>query len=123
MHVRRERASLVTAISSMSTSGRREAARRFLEGLSTDELQYIAAYFGARLLEPGPNGCEQSRDEMAHQIEQYEGKRKTPRRSNGSQSPPASYDVSHRMIVLLEYLSACSMRSKTAAVRANAACA
>ncbi len=123
MHLRRERASLVTAISATSTSGRREAARRFLEGLSTDELQYIAAYFGARLLEPGPNGSEQSRDEMAHQIEQYEGKRKTPQRSNGSKISPESYTVSHRMIVLLEYLSACNMRSKTATARANAACA
>ncbi len=121
MHLRRERASLVTAISSMSTSCRREAARRFLEGLSADELQYIAAYFGARLLEPGPNGSEQSRDEMAHQIERYEGKNKTSPRSNGSS--PESCNVSHRMIVLLEYLSACNMRSKTATVRANAACA
>ena len=92
MHLRRERASLVTAISSMSTSGRREAARRFLEGLSADELQYIAAYFGARLLEPGPNGSAQSRDEMAHQIERYEGQRKTAQKSNGSS--PESYNVS-----------------------------
>ncbi len=107
----------------MSTSGRRRAARRFLEGLSTDELQYIAAYFGARLLEPEQTGPEQSRDEMAHQIERYEGKRKTPRRSNGLKISPKSQDVSHQMIVLLEYLSACSMKAKTAAVRANAACA
>ena len=78
MHLRRERASLVTAISSMSASGRREAARRFLEGLSTDELQYIAAYFGARLLEPRPNGSEQSRDEMAHQIEQIRRQAQDP---------------------------------------------
>jgi hypothetical protein len=123
VHLRRERASLVNAISSMSTSGHREAARRFLEGLSADELQYIAAYFGARLLEPRPNGTEQSRNEVAHQIERYEGKRKTPQRSNGSKVPPESNTVSHRMIVLLEYLRACNMRSKTAAVRANAACA
>ena len=107
----------------MSTSGRREAARRFLEGLSADELQYIAAYFGARLLEPEPNGSAQSRNQMAHQIEQYEGKRKTPQRSNGSKIPAQSCGVSHRMIVLLEYLSACNMRSTKAAARANAACA
>ncbi len=39
----REQSHLVAAISSMSTAGREQAARRFLEGLSTGELRYIAA--------------------------------------------------------------------------------
>lgn len=120
--MRRERASLVTAISSASKLGRREVARRFLEGLSTDELQYIAAYFGAHLLEPRSNDLEQSRNEMAHQIEQYEVKAVQSAGSTNLKVSSEGCDVSHQMIVLLEYLSTCNMRSESVSKRVNAAC-
>ena len=46
-----ERASLVRALSTVALTDRRRVARRFLQGLSTEELRYIASYFGACLLE------------------------------------------------------------------------
>ena len=92
----REKLTLVNAVSSLSTASRREAARRFLEGLSGDELEYIAAYFGARLIESRPISPALTRDEIALCIQRYD-------RVAG---PPSSAARStHRMMILLEYLS------------------
>jgi len=84
----------------MSSAGRRSAAIRFLEGLSSDELRYIASYFGARLMDPdlapGPN-----RDSAARRVSHYQLRAK-PVASTG--------DVSHKMILLLEYLDVAELR-------------
>ena len=98
-----ERATLVKALSIVAVTDRRTRARRFLQGLSTDELRYIASYLGACLLESDLRSRSVSRDEIAWEILQYEWCRKRePQRAL-----VVSGDVEHKMILLLEYLSAC----------------
>jgi hypothetical protein len=93
----------------MANLSRRENARCFLEGLSTDELQYIAAFLGACVLEPMVGDPDASRDCLARLITQYEWNRRPYRMSRLSNSPDSQRDtdtdVAHKMILLLEYLS------------------
>jgi hypothetical protein len=81
---------------------KRGTARRFLQGLSADELQYIAEFLGARILESDcqPDG---SRSQLAEDVARFERSRR--RRSSGSVQ-----DGDHKMILLLEYLSRCVCR-------------
>ena len=110
MYLVREKSNLVDAISSMSTAGREQAARRFLEGLSTDELRYIAAYFGTRVVDPGLPPPSQNRNQIAQSIERYEDAKKSPEPKTAGRDSCCSRDkVAHQMIVLLEYLSVCSL--------------
>ena len=95
MNVVRERITLVNAISSLTGEGRRRAAQRFLEGLSGDELEYIAEYFGARLIESCPTYPALTRDEIALAIQRYES----------AVSRPSTRGRSSHMMILLEYLS------------------
>jgi hypothetical protein len=76
----------------MAEGGRQIAAQRFLEGLSSDELQYIAEFVGASCLDPDlkPGG---TRDLAARCIERFQ-----------QMSTPCSCS-SHKMILLLEFLS------------------
>ena len=104
-----EKVTLVEALSCMATFKRRDVARRFLEGLSTDELQYIAGFLGASVLDPTLATAEASRECLARLIAQYEWNRRPYRmpvaagvvRSQCDSDP----DVAHKMILLLEYLS------------------
>ena len=97
-----ERVSLVKALSTVALLDRRKTARRFLQGLSTEELRYIASYFGACLLESAVHGQPVSRDQIAWDIVQYEcccrGQTECRWRD---------VDAEHKMILLLEYLSCC----------------
>ena len=94
----------------MSTAGREQAARRFLEGLSTDELRYIASYFGTRVLDPGMPPPGQNRNQIAQSIERYEGAKKGPEsKTAGGDSRYSRRKVTHQMMVLIEYLSACTL--------------
>jgi hypothetical protein len=79
------RSALVTALMACSDRSLKTDARRFLEGLSSDELQFIAAYLGARILESAEcrRGSGQSSELPYCQM--------TP-------------DRDHKMILLLEYL-------------------
>ena len=101
MPVASERASLVEALSVVALMDRRVRARRFLEGLSTEELRYIASYIGACMLESAFVSETLSREQMACEILQYEYCR---RASFGCCN---AADVEHKMILLLEYLSSC----------------
>ena len=74
------RSALVTALLACSDSSLRIKARRFLLGLSSDELQFIAEYLGARILESAAPG--------QHSV------------GYCSETP----DQDHKMILLLEYL-------------------
>jgi hypothetical protein len=89
---RNDRASLVAALVSVTETDRRLETRRFLEGLSSDELLYIVDYLGARVLDPdlAPGN---SRYLAAQQILRYQQvcRREEPVRS-------------HKMILLLEFL-------------------
>ena len=111
LHVQRasERAVLVQALSTVAVTNRRKRARRFLEGLSTDELRYIASYLGACLIESALSSRPVSRGQIACQIQQYECCRM---QFTGWGAPFSwSGDVQHKMILLLEYLSSCQCRA------------
>jgi hypothetical protein len=103
-----EKGELVEALCGITHLHRRRSTRLFLEGLSTDELQYIAAYLGARLLEPAPGLSAASRARLAAQIEAYESERRQ-RGGFGGPKPLGrefvAADIEHKMILLLEYLS------------------
>jgi hypothetical protein len=74
------RSALVTALVSCSDITLKSKARRFLQGLSSDELQFIAEYLGACILESrGP--CQGAAGYC-------------------SETP----DQDHKMILLVEYL-------------------
>ena len=84
-------------------------ARRFLQGLSTDELQYIAEFLGACILESwGPGAC--SRSQLADGIARFDRFRSAPGRLS---------DQEHKMILLLEYLCRCKLTHYSLAARAG----
>jgi hypothetical protein len=70
-------------------------ARRFLLGLSTDELQYIAEFLGACVLESVGRSAASRRD-LADGIAQFQQVRRAP--------ADCLADQEHKMILLLEYL-------------------
>ncbi len=80
--------------------GRRPAAQRFLEGLSSDELRYIADFVGASCLDPDLKPG-QTRDLMASCIERYQSL---------AGKPGACCD---KMILLLEFLSLNTVRASS----------
>ncbi len=103
-----ERATLVNALSTVAVLERRRKIRRFLEGLSSGELRYIAGYLGACLIESTLAYRSVPRAQIACQILRYEGYPvcEDEVRWNTSQEPRAS-NLEHRMILLLEYLNSC----------------
>jgi hypothetical protein len=87
------RSTLVAALVSCADSPHKSQARRFVEGLSADELQFIAEFLGACVLDPAGQSCP-SRAQWAERIARYQ------QASTGRGSP----DREHKMILLLEYL-------------------
>ena len=90
------RNALVTALVSCADRPLKFKARRFLLGLSSDELQFIAEFLGACILESAERG-RYSRSELAERIAAFQ-------RGRLRCSPGCSEDQDHKMIVLLEYL-------------------
>lgn len=89
------RKTLVDALVSCADAPSRSPAGRFLQGLSRDELEYIAGFLGACILEsPAPR--RGSRAQMAERIAEYQ----QGRLGAASISP----DQEHKMILLLEFL-------------------
>jgi len=89
------RTALISAISACAEQRFQRKARKFLLGLSTDELQYIAEFLGACVLESLGRSAL-SRRELAEGIAQFEQiRRESAERFN---------DREHKMILLLEYL-------------------
>jgi hypothetical protein len=86
---------LVAALVSCADTRRRPRARRFLAGLSSDELQFIAEFLGACLLESAKERCA-SRAEVAERLSRY-------REACGNPDLPKD-DLEHKMILLLEFL-------------------
>lgn len=99
---------LVRALSASVCHKQRAVARRFLQGLSFDELQYIADYFGACVLE-----AANERDGTGWEgIAAFERCRHPhPRRSE------ALADHEHKMILLVEYLCRCGLTQSLPALR------
>lgn len=75
------RTTLVAALASCAENKVRARARRFLSGLSADELQFIAEYFGARILQSAGQDLWEDTGKAA-----------------------GSPDWDHKMILLVEYL-------------------
>ena len=86
------RSSLVAALVSCVDGSFKNKAHRFLAGLSCDELQFIAEYFGSRILDfsgDGFSGGDSPGDCFRFGV---------------AHSRIRSEDVEHKMILLLEYL-------------------
>jgi len=69
-----------------------------LQGLSSDELQFIAEYLGSCILESS-GACCGSRAELALRVAQYQAAR------------APSLDQDHKMILLLEFLCRAEMKA------------
>ena len=90
------RSALVAALISCADSPHRSSARRFVEGLSADELEFIAGFLGACLLDSRGPRCA-SRAQWAERIARYQ--------AACAVCPQVhSPDQEHKMILLLEYL-------------------
>lgn len=87
------RSALTAALVACVESSFRGRARRFLSGLSSDELQFIAEYLGSRILEPAQ-----------------------PWEFRPARCAPEDRDL--KVILLLEYLGCCHVpQPSRAAVR------
>lgn len=80
------RNALVAALVSCADSPHRSQAHRFVQGLSSDELQFIAGFLGACMLDSG-----------REVIARYQ-------RDSSARRPHLTDDREHKMILLLEYL-------------------
>ena len=110
---------LVRALCSCAGDRRRGMARKFLLGLSADELNYIADFFGACILESSqPLG--ETRGQLAENVARFERCRRASAADKSWPLPqvPALRDGDHKMILLLEYLSRCAPKGRSLA-RAN----
>jgi hypothetical protein len=104
------RTGLISAIAACAERHFQRKARKFLQGLSTDELQYIADFLGACVLESlGRSAC--SRRELAESIAQFDQVR-----CAASDRPG---DRQHKMILLLEYLCRTRLTHCSLALRAE----
>jgi hypothetical protein len=82
------RSMLVAALVSCAAKASKSQLRRFLSGLSADELEFLAGFQGARILEHGVSSASAQADYS----------------STGPNTP----DRDHKMLILREYLSRCS---------------
>jgi len=103
------RSSLVAALVSCADGSLKNQVRRFLTGLSGDELQFIAEYLGACILDSS-GGCFRSRGELARRIARFQQIR-------GADAGIRSEDLEHKMILLLEYLCHSGQREFSPRVR------
>ena len=92
------KSALVGALSACADELQKREARRFLQGLATDELQYIAEFLGSCILE-SQGHYTSSRTQLAEAIRQFDRSRRTAPAAAG-----AVQDQEHKMILLLEYL-------------------
>jgi hypothetical protein len=104
------RNALVAALSSCADGSLRREARRFLAGLSSDELEFIAEFLGACILDAACIlECRQSRAELAVRIAEFQHARVTSVRLQPE-------DREHKTILLLEYLCRSGLREFPAIV-------
>ena len=88
------RESLLSALELWADPNQRPKTHQLLSGLSCDELQYIADFLGAALLEPMARG--ESRGQLAELVAVYQ-------RARGC-ADWRSHDQDCKAILLLEYL-------------------
>jgi len=111
---------LVRALCSCAGDRKRGKARRFLQGLSADELNYIAEFLGSCILESNHHLGE-TRGQLAEDVARFERCRRAaaPDRTGSPRAPTSLQDEDHKMILLLEYLSRCGSRDSALARAAN----
>ena len=90
------RNSLVAALVACADQPLKSNARRFLTGLSSDELQFIAEFLGSCVLESQVR-CARNRAELAERIARFQ-------QARADRARMRSADQELKMIVLLEYL-------------------
>jgi hypothetical protein len=101
-----KKSALVRALSTCVDGLQRRSTRRFLQGLATDELQYIAEFLGSCILESG-GCCRGSRLQLAQAIKEFERTRRSAFGQAACHCAAGSLqdqDQEHKMILLLEYL-------------------
>jgi hypothetical protein len=113
-----KKSSLVCALVACLENSQRRPTRRFLQGLATDELQYIAEFLGACILESGGQ-CRGSRTQLAEAIKQFERNRRGVADNADCRSLDPLQDQEHKMILLLEYLCRSGMTQHTLSVGAG----
>jgi len=86
-------------------------ARRFLAGLSSDELQFIAEFLGSCILESQARSAR-DRAELAERIARFQEARRVRARK-------LARDQELKMILLLEYLCCSGLQKLSMAVRAG----
>ena len=111
-----KKSSLVCALIECLENSQKRPTRRFLQGLATDELQYIAEFLGACILETGGR-CRGSRTQLAEAIKQFERNRHGADAVSHGLDP--LQDQEHKMILLLEYLCRSGMTQHTMSVGAG----
>ena len=94
------RQDLVAALAACADSSSQAEARSFLIGLSADELQFIADFQAACILD-SHCCCRSTRAQLAARVAEFQ-------QSRGSTS-----DQDHKMILLLEYLCRSGMLAET----------
>jgi hypothetical protein len=87
------RSVLISALVGCTEGPLQARSRRFLQGLSSDELEFIAEYLGSCILESAGT-ASQSRGELALRVAQFQAAR----------AHALSADEEHKMILLLEFL-------------------
>jgi hypothetical protein len=111
-----KKSALVRALGACVDERQKRQIRRFLLGLATDELQYIAEFLGSCILESGGRCCT-SRTQVAEAIKRFERTRRV------AQAEPCASgsidDHEHKMILLLEYLCRSGLTQFTVAVGAG----
>ena len=98
---------LVKSLTSMVPAEQNRKARQFLLGLSTDELQYIAEFFGSCVLE-SEKPYQWTRAQLSQSIQRFDRCKKI-----------SVADRQHKMILLLEFLCRCNMGSAPVATQAE----
>lgn len=109
---------LVCALIACLESSQKRQTKRFLQGLAVDELQYIAEFLGACILECGGR-CRGSRTQLAEAIKQFERNRHGTTAEAVSRGLDLLQDQEHKMILLLEYLCRSGMTQQTMSVGAG----
>lgn len=109
---------LVCALIACLENSQKRLTRRFLQGLSVDELQYIAEFLGACILENGGQ-CRGSRTQLAEAIKQFERNRHGATADAVFRGQDPLQDQEHKMILLLEYLCRSGMTQQTMSVGAG----
>ncbi len=112
-----KKSALVRALSLCADDSQKRDIKRFLLGLATDELQYIAEFLGSCILESGWR-WQGNRAQLAEAIKEFDRSRREPgcRCSAGSLR---DQDQEHKMILLLEYLCRSGLMQFTLSVGAG----